>query len=215
MGEAAIKKIIEGSLKKVIEEIHCTKKELKNSIDSSKTRLLMKLEENNNKIKLLQSENQELKNKERLILLLTSFIKKREIFENKNKLKGTNYSISEDLTQSQREDYKNLKTQLINLKKSGKYNNCYIKGTHLILDGEKYTVEELTFIDGKAPNSAPPTPTLQGKFSPEQTVVPLVERSKETSKPTKFNKGTKTSKIAATNEKSDRTTRFGSTSSNR
>ncbi|CAH1113855.1 unnamed protein product [Psylliodes chrysocephalus] len=171
MGEAAIEKIIEESLKKVIEEIHCTRKELKNSTDSSETRLLMKLEENNNKIKLLQAENQELKNKVEYLYC--------HIWIN------------------------------------GKYNNCYIKESHLILDGEKCTVEELTFIDGKTPNSVPPTPTLQDKFSPEQTVVPLVERNKETPKPTKFNKGTKTSKIATTNEKSDRTTRFGSTSSNR
>lgn len=47
--------------KKILEEIKKTKSELKNIIEASEARLLLKLEEGNQRIKLLEEENRELK----------------------------------------------------------------------------------------------------------------------------------------------------------
>lgn len=94
-----------------------------------------------------------------------SFLKKSSILANAKKLKGTNISISNDMTIKQREDYKILKKHLY-LAREDKNTNCYIKNNKLHVNGIIYSVEDLEQSENvkeieEKSNSAPGTPSAQ------------------------------------------------------
>lgn len=94
-----------------------------------------------------------------------TFIKKVEVLKNAGKLKGTDIYLSDDLSRQERESQKILR-QHLKLARAQKY-SAYIRGTSLIVNGEKYTVEQLqskpTFTLNKRSNSEPSTPN-QNRF---------------------------------------------------
>lgn len=93
---------------------------------------------------------------------LTSFQKKRLIFQNTKKLKGTKIAISSDLTEEQRKIQRSLRKHLYRIRQSTS-DNCYIRGEKLYRNSKPYSIEELEldqFVEEKKPNSAPPTPTV-------------------------------------------------------
>lgn len=213
-------------VKKLLEEVQRNRTEIKNAIEASEARLLLRIEEQSNRIRQLEVENQilneKVENLERnsrnnnliiyglnkcpsditseficnqikilvgidlqesdinnfytlgktetapVKLELISFIKKKSILKNCNKLKGKNISIGNDLTTTQRKEYKILKYYLTHELKNKNYKTCYIKGNKLILDDLVYTAEELSHLDtdiaiGKKGESAPSTPTYVNK----------------------------------------------------
>lgn len=140
---------------------------------------------------------------------LTSAIKKKEIIQNKKKLRGTGFSISEDLTLNQREHYKQLKENLVEIKQSGKYKNSYIKGIHLVLDGKKHTLEDLSDIESKSEESTPTSPSAEQTGSPP-IITSIVSKNQAQNTLLNTNKNSKTKN--QTNAITGRTTRFGSSS---
>lgn len=93
---------------------------------------------------------------------LTSYLKKKIILKNCKKLKGTGVAISEDLTQTQREDYKNLLPYLTHHRESGKYTKCFIQGSTLVLDNERFTLQDL--LDTKEDNIENPESSAQSNY---------------------------------------------------
>lgn len=91
---------------------------------------------------------------------LLSFLRKIEILNNSRKLKGTTVYISHDLSKPEQEIQKVLR-QHLRLAKEKKY-KAYIRGSVLIVNGDKYTAEQLqsrcTFDGVIKSSSAPPTP---------------------------------------------------------
>lgn len=207
-----------------LEEIKKNRTELKHFIEASENRLLMKIEEFNEKVKKLENENQNLQNKVEILereikknsvliyglevqenntsqtvcdklcqlleidispadikecywlsipkkplkLDLVSNHKKREIFNNCRKLKGTNIGISNDLTYKQRQEYKILRHHL-NIARQNK-KKSHIKGNKLYIENEVYTMESLPYLNNKKSiaNSQPSTPTSQRILDQEE-----------------------------------------------
>lgn len=225
--------------KQLYDEIVKNRKELKNSIKASEANVLLKIESLNNKIKILEKENIDLKNKVEILerdsrknnliifgldinykevsvksicnrlkqllgidlsetdinniyplgkvdnspikLELVSQLRKREILQNCNKLKGSKIFIAHDLTENQRSEYKILRAHL-NQAKENTDNRCFIKGNRLYVNNIAYTVDDLQYEpDPKAKNnSAPPTPDIWPSQSIETEIVP---NQLETQKP--------------------------------
>lgn len=172
-------------MKRLFEEIVSSKKEVKNSIAASESRVLLELHTLRSKVASLSEENEKLKKRvetaernsrrnnliifgltkpsagdpldyirEKIHLLLgitvtesdindyytlgksdnspikiefLSNLKKREIFLNAKKLKGTGVSIAHDLTVTQREELRILKTFLLQARGDGT-EKSYIRG---------------------------------------------------------------------------------------
>lgn len=95
-----------------------------------------------------------------------SYLKKAAIFNNIQKLKGSNISIANDLTPKQREENKILRKHLY-LAKQNESNVCYIKKNKLHVNNLIYAPNELQNFEENEftyqikPNSAPETPTIQ------------------------------------------------------
>lgn len=98
-----------------------------------------------------------------------SILKKNSILTNSKKLKGTNITISNDLTIKQREENKTLRKHL-NLARQDENTNCFIKRNKLYVNNKIYSVKDLEQSEERVEtaekskiNSAPgtPTPTLR------------------------------------------------------
>lgn len=92
---------------------------------------------------------------------LVSNITKRNILKNCSKLKGTNISITNDLTPQQRQQQKTLRKHLILARQDNK--NCYIKNNKLYVENIIYNVEDLLaseFQEEVKVNSAPASPSV-------------------------------------------------------
>ncbi|CAG9822919.1 unnamed protein product [Phaedon cochleariae] len=232
-------------MEKLYEEIVNSKKEIKNAIEASEVRLLMKIETFSEKIKKLEKENTELKEKIETLerngkknnIVVFGLTKKFEdlsvdnicnqlnkildveinisdinnlyrlgkaenspikieflstftkinILRNCKKLKGTNITISADLTKTQQERIKILRNFLTKLRSTGE-NRCYIKGERLYSNNTVYTVEDILEIEQSSEssqviNSAPQTPSrpdfLLKTVSEEKKVVLDEEKNKE------------------------------------
>lgn len=76
-----------------------------------------------------------------VLVSLVSYIKKVEILSNCIKLKGKKIYVSEDLTEKGIQERKILVAGLIRARRNNK--TAKIKGNKLVVDGEKYTVEEV------------------------------------------------------------------------
>lgn len=229
---------------KLIDEIKKNRTELKNYIEASEVRILLKIEELNVKVKILEKENEGLKNKveylERSLkknsiliygldieenytinhicgklsklleisispqdincfsslnipkhpikLDLISNSKKKEIFKNCKKLKGTNVGISNDLTYNQRQDYKILREHLT-IARQNKDKKSFIKNNKLYIEDEEYTVDSLRKLKyTKKATSEPSTPT-QSHF---QDVTRFTEHNQEAPKEDDNNQTPKT-----------------------
>lgn len=100
------------------------------------------------------------KNRQIIKLELLTFLKKVEVLKSSKKLKGTKIYISEDLSREEQENQKILRQQL-KLAREKKY-RAYIKGSSLIVNGDRYTAEQLQSICGPSflvkSSSAPATP---------------------------------------------------------
>lgn len=209
------------SINKIYEEIINTKIEIKNAIEASEARILMKIESLKSRVNKLEKENIAIKNKVELLersgkknnfiifglkkpaevninficlevnrllninltesdfsdvfclgnsenapikVELVSFQKKKLVFQNCRRLKGSKISISHDLTKSQREENQALRRHLVNTRQNTS-DKCYIKGNKLSINNIFYTLEELENLEysqanciKQHPNSAPPTP---------------------------------------------------------
>lgn len=206
----------------IYEEILKNRTELKNTIDASETRLLLKIEELKSRLNTLEEENLNLKNKienletrdkknniivfginkpedtlspqyicQKLNHLLdidlteldlnnayplgnsenspikvefVRYLKKDTVLQNCHKLKGTNISISHDLTFKQRSENKTLRRHLQLARQNE--DTCYIKKNKLYVNGKSYTPQELentNVIENIEcnTNSVPATPILQ------------------------------------------------------
>ncbi|KAG5868806.1 hypothetical protein JTB14_026124 [Gonioctena quinquepunctata] len=98
---------------------------------------------------------------------LCSFLKKKDVFQKKSCLKGSNISIVNDLTPTQRKQYKLLKKHL-NLAKQDGNKQCFIKKNRLHVNNDIYEISDLENLEKRphniyTPNSAPPTPTPKTK----------------------------------------------------
>lgn len=71
-----------------------------------------------------------------------SFIKKKEIFKNISKLKGTTVSISHDYTPQQREEQKKLRSYQKSIQQESQ-DRCVIKGNKLMIGEKTYTIADL------------------------------------------------------------------------
>lgn len=93
-------------------------------------------------------------------LELISFLKKREIFKNCTKLKGTQIGITNDLTYKQRQENKILKKHLEKARQN-KNQKSFIRGNRLVIGEEQFTVEVLENLTRNklVPSSEPSTPT--------------------------------------------------------
>lgn len=90
---------------------------------------------------------------------LISTLKKRTIFSKAKQLKETPVSISNDLTEIQREEFNILRTNLQQARGNSSVRS-YIRGNRLVVGTREYTVEDLKNNQqvGK-PHSAPQTPS--------------------------------------------------------
>lgn len=229
---------LDAAVKNIREEISKTGSEIKNCIEASEARLLLRIEQLKSTVTKLETENVELKgeveflkraqNKKNILIFglkkkreevtagnlckdlrdllgvelkdsdfgdihplgksencpikieFNSNPKKREVLKNCNKLKGKNISIANDLTLRQRQGIKLLRKHLLLARQEGKYEDCYIKGNRLFVDGIAYGIEDLEKEESPEPkhNSAPPTPTVEAtrKIAPAQPRVPNTPR---------------------------------------
>ncbi|CAH1113567.1 unnamed protein product [Psylliodes chrysocephalus] len=124
-------------------------KELKNAISASESRILQKNDLVNEKIKELEEENKTLKE---TVEYLHQTVKKKNLFvsglvsqprrTNCKKLKGTNITITSNLTKAQQERNKILAKRLKEIRKQTK-DRCYIKGEKLYIYNKAYTVKDI------------------------------------------------------------------------
>lgn len=209
--------------KQIYDEILKNRNDIKNYIEASETRLLLRFEELRNHVTNLEKENKQLKEEVELLkaaqnlknivifglnkkkeditpqnlcttlnnllgvelnasdiddcfplsksdncpikIKFQSNLVKKNILRSCRKLKGTNISISQDLTKKQQQDNKILRKHLFLAKQEEKYKQCFIRGNRLFVDGTSYGVEDLIQEDCHTetipdkPNSAPATPT--------------------------------------------------------
>ncbi|CAH1100586.1 unnamed protein product [Psylliodes chrysocephalus] len=75
-----------------------------------------------------------------VIIEFCSFLKKRSIFLNFNKLKNRGVFVANDLTELQRAQYKQLKEYVLKYKEEGKH--CFIRGNKLILENISYSLDD-------------------------------------------------------------------------
>lgn len=198
-------------MEKLHEELIASKQEIKNAIAATEVRLLLKIETFSEKIKNLEKENTELKQRIEILdrnnrknnIVVYGLVKTREeisvenlcnqlnskldvgitkadisnsyplgkanncpikielvstltkinILQNCKKLKGTNITISADLTKEQQKSNKILRTYLKQLRETGE-GRCYIKGEKLYRNNVGYTAEEILEIEStELPNS--------------------------------------------------------------
>lgn len=105
-----------------------------------------------------------------------SYLKKKSILSNGNKLKGTNVSIVNDLTIKQQHEHKILRKHLYLAKQDGNHNS-YIRRNKLHVNNEIYSAQELEqqYVDGcrdlTKPNSASETPAKDSNTNFEHPAV--------------------------------------------
>lgn len=121
-----------------------------------------------------KSENRTVK------LELTTYLKKQHVLANGKKLKGTGIFISNDLTETQRKEYKTLRSYLIDAK--GKYENCFIRNNKLFIENTPYTLEDLEKgqeqKSSQQTSSAPATPIINRENCEiEENISEKVEKS--------------------------------------
>ncbi|CAH1115826.1 unnamed protein product [Psylliodes chrysocephalus] len=85
-----------------------------------------------------------------------SYLKKKSILLNSNKLKNTGVFVADDLTELQRAQYKQLKEYLLKYMEEGKH--CFIRGNKLILENTSYSLDDLDSLKTQKIDSAPSTP---------------------------------------------------------
>ncbi|KAG5874173.1 hypothetical protein JTB14_011793 [Gonioctena quinquepunctata] len=193
--------------KRIIEEIQQNRVELKNAIEASEARIQLRIEESNERIRQLETENSilklEIEKLERqqkkgnidiyslgssknspVKVEFASNITKKQVFANCKKLKGTGISISQDLTTRQREELAVLKRHLQSHKQN-KNENAYIKGNKLVVNKIEYTVQQLLDFEGgedegTKSRSVPSTPTqpLLRELDEEETTKPVTPSTK-------------------------------------
>lgn len=209
------------NIQNVYDEVVRNRSEIRSFIEASESRLLLKIEEANQKILNLENENHHLKKQIEYLdrenrrnnlaifglnkpvntdidedficgelnkfldiglktsdianilpigkkeacpirIRITNYHKKKIIFKNCYKLKGTRISIANDLTGEQQTDQKILKKHLVLAKLGGKQ-NCKIRGSKLIVDDTVFDIEDLRKLEEGEQNektirnSAPPT----------------------------------------------------------
>lgn len=205
------------SLKQLLEEIRDTRKEVKNCISATETRLLLEIQHLKNKNVALEEENNCLKEKlerterwcrknnivifglrresdltadflcrelNRLLNVcidasqisdfytlgkgenspvkveFCSYQNKKLIFEHVKSLKGTDVSVSNDLTVQQRQEINKLKAYLVKAR-ANSTEKSFIRGNRLFVGQRTYTLEELEGPEEETKsNSAPNTPTI-------------------------------------------------------
>lgn len=232
----------------LLDEIKKNRTELKHCIEASEIRVRMKIEELNEKIKTLENENIQLKNKLEFLerdqkknnilvyglelaedftvddvceilsqslevsishfdindlyilsipknpikIELISNLKKREIFNNCKKLKGTTIGISGDLTYRQRQDNKLLRHHLGKAREN-KTQKSFIKGNKLYVGDKEYTIESLKKLSVNKPiaHSEPSSP-VPTRTSEQETTSP--EDKPNTSKTQENQKSTPNTK---------------------
>lgn len=117
-------------------------------------------------------------------------LKKKQILQNCQKLKGKNISIAHDLMNTQRSEQKLLRRHL-SLVKHENYQDCYIAGNKLFVNAKAYKADDLEdfppdkFLD--KPNSAPATPTTSEMKKPPAALekpLSLAEKTPSTPKST-------------------------------
>lgn len=224
----------EGDLKVLLEEIKKTRNELKNYIEASETKILMKIETLNEKIKNIEKESEFIKNKieylERglkrnsilvygldlnenltaeiiceklshlleinvipedindfytlnipnkpLKLDLISNLTKKSIFSNCRKLKGTNISITNDLTYQQRQDQKILR-QYLKKSREDTETKSYIRGEKLYIGNNVYTAETLKTLKENPGKSVGSSLTLTKNIRRDITIRTNISGSEE------------------------------------
>lgn len=242
------------NLQDIYEEILKNRSEIKNIIEASETRLLLKLEEANHKINNLEKENEQLKNKIEYLerenrrnnvaifglhqnkessldetgicnqlnsilgtnlketdianlylprnntrgpirIKLTNNYTKKYIFKNCYKLKGSKYSIANDLTLTQQRDQRILKKHL-NLARIDGNKNCKIIGNRLIVNSTSYEIEDLLKNEETeernlrtSRSSAPVTPNTT-----KERTTPTESREQENTEPVDTPRKTSTTK---------------------
>ncbi|KAG5882992.1 hypothetical protein JTB14_004331 [Gonioctena quinquepunctata] len=159
--------------KRIIEEIQQNRVELKNAIEASEARIQLRIEESNERIRQLETENS----------ILKLEIEKLERQQKKGNI-GTGISISQDLTTRQREELAVLKRNLQSHKQN-KNENAYIKGNKLVVNKIEYTVQQLLDFEGgedegTKSRSVPSTPTqpLLRELDEEETTKPVTPSTK-------------------------------------
>ncbi|KAG5900275.1 hypothetical protein JTB14_000802 [Gonioctena quinquepunctata] len=159
--------------KRIIEEIQQNRVELKNAIEASEARIQLRIEESNERIRQLETENS----------ILKLEIEKLERQQKKGNI-GTGISISQDLTTRQREELAVLKRHLQSHKQN-KNENAYIKGNKLVVNKIEYTVQQLLDFEGgedegTKSRSVPSTPTqpLLRELDEEETTKPVTPSTK-------------------------------------
>lgn len=108
----------------------------------------------------------------------TSNTIKRNVLKNCFKLKGTNISITNDLTPQQRQEQKTLRKHLVLARQDKK--NCYIKNNQLYVENIIYSVEDLLeteYHEEVKINSAPATPSQSIRDINEDEVFVEAEKS--------------------------------------
>lgn len=96
---------------------------------------------------------------------LVSTFKKRTIFSKVKHLRETPVSISNDLTENQRGDFKILRTNLLQARANSSLKS-YIRGNRLVVGTREYTVEDLKNNQQEdRPHSAPQTPSAPESLS--------------------------------------------------
>ncbi|CAH1114790.1 unnamed protein product [Psylliodes chrysocephalus] len=167
---------------------------IRNAIEASEVKILMKLELVNEKVKKLEKENLELQHKIELLernskkttsyyfyqlgklerspikVEFVSTFTKIDILRNIKKLKGTNTTISPDLTKTQQERNKILRNHLRGIRQTTQ-DHCYIKGEKH-RNNTAYRVEDTIQMEGsynsiviQQSNSAPQTPARENNLS--------------------------------------------------
>lgn len=79
--------------------------------------------------------------KKPIIVKFISYLRKQEVLRNSKKLKGTGISVAEDLSLDERKENKILRQHLIKARKQKL--NATIKNRKLIVNGQKYTAQQL------------------------------------------------------------------------
>ncbi|CAH1106160.1 unnamed protein product [Psylliodes chrysocephalus] len=167
MNETAIKKLLGEATKKILDELNNTKNELKRVIDSTKPNLLLKIEEQTQRVKKLEAKNLSLKDR----------IEELDIKSSANNvvvfgIKKTNRELKLNVQELCREVNKVLKVHI----KESDVNNVYP------LDNNSYSLEDLRevpLIEAQKLNSAPATPNSLRMNEEEQITAAEIEIEKQ------------------------------------
>lgn len=97
-----------------------------------------------------------------------SYLKKSAVIRNGTKLKGTEISISHDLTEQQRQLNRILRKHLY-LARQNNHTKCYIKQNKLYVDDNVYTAEELVDIEDITERKQPKPNSSSSRYTDDNT----------------------------------------------